>query len=118
MQFLTAKGGGEKKARRGCGCGDGGDEGWGLGEGVVGGGQQELPSSEEPDATAKKHLCAIISLKIMECECWPVSNVPSMFFNLSIQCELPSEVRRESVVSSWIPASLIISAGWDYFPSV
>lgn len=114
MQFLTARGGGgrkKKKARRGCGGGGGGGD-------AGGGHTQELPSSEEPDATAKKHLCAIISLKIMECECWPVSNVPSMFFNLSIQRELPSEVRRESVVSSWIPASLIISAGWDYFPSV
>lgn len=47
---------------------------------MQGGYIQELPSSAEPDVTAQKHLCAIIGLKIMECERWPVSNMPAMFF--------------------------------------
>lgn len=44
---------------------------------------QELPSSVEPappPPPKKKHLCAIIGLKIMECERRPVSNAPAMFF--------------------------------------
>lgn len=52
---------------------------------MQGGYIQELPSSAERDVTAQKHLCAIIGLKIMECEHWPVSNMPAMFFNLSVQ---------------------------------
>lgn len=67
---------------------------------------------------SQKHSCAIIRLKIMECECWSVSNMAAMFFNLSIQCEQPLEARWEGVVSRWIPASLIISAGCDCFQSV
>lgn len=59
----------------------------------AGGDVQQLPSSAEPDAMAKKHLCAIIGLIIMEWECWSVSNMAAMFFNLSFQCEPPLEAR-------------------------
>lgn len=70
MQFLTARGGEEKKKKK-----RGGDV-----SGLRGAHTQELPSSEEPDATAKNTCVQSSALKIMECECWPVSNVPSMFF--------------------------------------